>query len=280
LTTCRRVAAFCLLLSAFCYAQTSQTPKLTAKTTKHFVHALGACADGELGFDSTNKLMSCEAAVWKRVLISGVTGITSLNGLTATTQTFAVDANSPVGWTSSGSAHTLNMPDASATVRGLWTTGTQTFTGAKTFDTNSTATFNGILEVPDKSSNPSAIAGRVYHHSTNDRLRSSDGVSWFEYATVSAAQTFTGLQTFTDGVDGSGASAGVRHRFYNQCARPTLGTGETAFWFRTVTPTCTGTGNGHGGLLHFDGGNYWWWHGASGGGTVVADVCNGASCDS
>jgi hypothetical protein len=34
---------------------------------------------------------------------------------------------------SSGSVHTFNLPDASATARGLVNTGTQTFTGTKTF---------------------------------------------------------------------------------------------------------------------------------------------------
>lgn len=65
---------------------------------------------------------------------STTSGITSLNGLTTATQTFAT-SNTGTDFTisSSGSAHTFNIPDASATARGVVTTGTQTFAGNKTF---------------------------------------------------------------------------------------------------------------------------------------------------
>jgi hypothetical protein len=43
--------------------------------------------------------------------------------------TLTVDATSPIGWT----GLTLNMPDASATYRGVVSTGSQTFAGQKTF---------------------------------------------------------------------------------------------------------------------------------------------------
>lgn len=70
-------------------------------------------------------------------------GITTLNTLTALTQTFQV-GTSPGGGNdfnivSSVSTHTFNLPDASATVRGVITSGTQTIGGAKTL--NNTLTF-------------------------------------------------------------------------------------------------------------------------------------------
>jgi hypothetical protein len=60
-------------------------------------------------------------------------GISSLNGLTDATQTFAVGTTGTnIAFSSAAGAHTLNIPDASATARGVVTTGAQTIAGAKT----------------------------------------------------------------------------------------------------------------------------------------------------
>jgi len=61
-------------------------------------------------------------------------GISSLNGLTDATQTFAVGTSgTDVAFVSAAGVHTLNIPNASATARGVVTTGTQTIAGDKTF---------------------------------------------------------------------------------------------------------------------------------------------------
>lgn len=62
-------------------------------------------------------------------------GISSLNGLTGSTQTFAVGTSGTnFNIVSSGTSHTFNIPNASASNRGLVTTTSQTFAGEKQFN--------------------------------------------------------------------------------------------------------------------------------------------------
>jgi len=69
-----------------------------------------------------------------QVITTFSTGITALNGLTAQVQYFQVGTSGTDFNISSATAtHTFNIPDASATARGLITTGTQTIAGTKTF---------------------------------------------------------------------------------------------------------------------------------------------------
>ena len=70
-----------------------------------------------------------------QIITTFTTGLTALNGLTAQVQNFATGTSGTDFAISSTSAtHTFNLPDASASARGVVTTGTQTFAGYKIFN--------------------------------------------------------------------------------------------------------------------------------------------------
>jgi hypothetical protein len=66
-------------------------------------------------------------------------GVTSLNALTGALSVAAGTSGTDFAVSPSGSTITLNLPDASATARGVVTTGAQTVAGVKTFTSSPTA---------------------------------------------------------------------------------------------------------------------------------------------
>ena len=77
---------------------------------------------------------------WQTISV-GSSGISSLNNLTDNSQTFSTgSAGIDFSISSNSGVHTFDIPSASATARGLVTTGTQTFAGAKTFSSDVAAT--------------------------------------------------------------------------------------------------------------------------------------------
>ena len=85
------------------------------------------------GLDYSNGVFSLASGYVIPTSVSLV-AITSLNGLVAPVQTFAIGtAGTSPAFVSSSSTHTLNIPIASNSNTGLINTGTQTIGGAKTF---------------------------------------------------------------------------------------------------------------------------------------------------
>jgi hypothetical protein len=82
-----------------------------------------------------------------QVITTISTGLTALNGLTAQVQTFATGTSgTDFAISSVTNTHTFNIPDASATARGLITTGNQTLAGIKTFGNGTSAGEIRLLE--------------------------------------------------------------------------------------------------------------------------------------
>jgi len=98
---------------------------------------------------------------------SAITGLASLNLLTANAQTLTTGTSGvDFNIVSSGSVHTYNIPDASTSARGFITTGSQTLIGSKTFASGvaitstiaSTSTTTGALSI----SGGVGIGGSLY----------------------------------------------------------------------------------------------------------------------
>ncbi len=113
------------------------------------------------------------------ILSAVSSGLSSLNGLTGSTQTFATGTAAGSGndfnIASSGSAHTFNLPNASATVRGVVNTGAQTFAGNKTFDAITVA---GTLNANSSSATIAGFNAAITNVSTALTINGTNALSY------------------------------------------------------------------------------------------------------
>ena len=111
-----------------------------------------------------------------QIITTFSTGITALNGLTAQVQYFQVGTSgTDFNISSTTATHTFNIPDASATARGLITTGTQTIAGTKTF--SDATKNNGGIFLQNASSNSLAGYMNIGGLTNGVKFTSGGGVS-------------------------------------------------------------------------------------------------------
>lgn len=150
------------------------------------------------------------------------TTVTSLNGLNGALTLATGSAGTNFNVSSTGGTITFNLPDASATARGVVTTGAQTFGGAKTFNAGNaavafqvtdgslphftinttgksvsvggaTADGNAITLVLDSynlASDPAGVDGSIYYNASFGKFRCYEGGAWKNCISVPTVRSF------------------------------------------------------------------------------------------
>jgi hypothetical protein len=204
-----------------------------AASTAAYRFALGA--DVTIGAGRSHTLIYDSTSSRWRSFASDTTGagggITSLNGLTAATQTFATGTSgTDFNIDSTTSTHTFHIPDASASNRGLVTTGTQTFAGNKTF--NGTVSIGSTT--PTVQSNSALTTATTYTIGNSSSTLNVGGSSGIVNITSSAA---SGVAITVDTSTAVGAST----RFGTGTYSATSGTISSFLVGNGFAPT-SGTG--------------------------------------
>ena len=225
------------LTSDISYPVTSVFGRTGAVVATEGDYSLTQLSDVTITSPSSGQVLKYNGTAWVNNSDTD-TGITSLNGLTALTQTFAVGTSgTDFNISSATSTHTFNIPDASATARGLITTGTQTIAGLKTFNDAITANsgiafLNGVMP-SITSSYYSGIGGNSQGISIVTRPVSTNYTNNLYFASSSNTFTFPNASGTIALVGGSGVGT------VTSVAALTIGTSGTDLSSTVATSTTT-----------------------------------------
>ena len=182
-----------------------------------------------------------ENATLCQIITTFTTGLTALNGLTAQVQNFATGTSgTDFNISSSVSTHTFNLPNASATARGVISTGSQTFAGAKTF--NSDIIVNGITVgkgIGVNNGNNTAIGLNCLSSNTTGTLNTATGLSALQYNTAGNSNTANGANSLLANTTGGFNTASGNQSLYSN----TTGQANTAIGINSLYSNTTGTYN-------------------------------------